>query len=52
MDEGGSVDAASLSEEAPWRGASGGAPSLGTVEDMLRKSPVEGISLHGGHFPS
>ena len=29
-------------------GASGGAPSLGTLEDMLRKSPDMGISLHGG----
>ena len=26
----------------------GGAPSLGTLEDMLRKSPDTGISLHGG----
>jgi len=29
-------------------GASGGAPSLWTLDDMLRKSPVKGISLHGG----
>ena len=36
MDEGGYVDEASLSEEVPWRGASGwgGAPSLGTLEDI------------------
>jgi len=34
MDEGGSVDEASLSEEALWRGPQGGAPSLGTLEDM------------------
>ena len=33
-------------------GASGGAPSLGTVEDMLGKSLHAGISLHGGLFPS
>ena len=33
-------------------GDSGGAPSLGTLEDMLRKSPDTGISLHGGPFPS
>ena len=33
-------------------GASGGAPSLETLEDMLRKSPDTGISLHGGPFLS
>jgi len=33
-------------------GASGGAPSLGTLEDMLRKSLDTGISLHGGPFPA
>jgi hypothetical protein len=33
-----------LYEEAPWRG-SGGAPSLGTLEDVLGKS------LYGGPFP-
>jgi len=34
--------------------ASGGRgfPSLGTLEDMLRKSPDKGISLHGGPFPA
>jgi len=55
MDEGGSVDGASLSEEAAlWkpRGLVGGASSLGTVEDILRKSPDVGISLHGGRFPA
>jgi hypothetical protein len=31
-------------------GALGGAPSLETLEDMLRKSPDTGISLHGGPF--
>jgi hypothetical protein len=30
----------------------GGAPSLGTLEDTLRKSLDMGISLHGGPFPS
>jgi hypothetical protein len=33
-------------------GASGGAPSLGTLEVMLRKSPDTGISVHGVPFPS
>ena len=33
-------------------GASTGAPSLGTLEDMLGKSPDVGISLHGAPFPS
>jgi len=31
-------------------GASGGAPSLGPLEDMLRKSSDTGISLHGDPF--
>jgi hypothetical protein len=49
MDERGSVDEASLSEEALCRvPPGGGAPSLGTLEDMLRKSPDIVISLHGG----
>jgi hypothetical protein len=51
MDEVGSVDEASLSEEASWRGPRGGAPLLGTLEDMLRKSPDTDISLHGGPCP-
>jgi hypothetical protein len=52
MDEGGSVDEAFLSVEAPWRRPQegGGAPSLGTLEDMLRKSPDMGVPLHGGPF--
>ena len=50
--EGGSGDGASLSEEAPWRGPSGGAPSLGTLEDMLGKSLNAGISPRGGPFLS
>jgi hypothetical protein len=33
-------------------GTSWGAPSLGTLEDMLRKSPYTGISLHGVPFPA
>jgi hypothetical protein len=34
-------------------GDSGGAPSLGTLEDMLGKSPDAGISLlRGGPLPS
>jgi hypothetical protein len=52
MDEGGSVDEPSLSEEAAWRGPQGrGAPSQGSLEDMLRKTPDTGISLHEGPFP-
>ena len=34
------------------KGALGGAPSLGILAYMLRKSPDRGISLHGGPFPS
>ena len=45
MDEGGSTDGASLSEEAPQRKLGRGAPSLRTLEDMLRKAPDTGISL-------
>ena len=52
MDEGGFRDGASFSEEAPWKGRWGGAPSMRTLEDMLRKSPDKGISLHGGPFPA
>ena len=50
MDNGGSRDGVSLSEEAPWRGpgGGGGAPSLGTLEDILRKAPHTSISLHRG----
>jgi len=32
-------------------GLRGGAPSLGTLEDMLRKSLDTGISRHEGPFP-
>jgi len=31
-------------------GGLGGASSLGTLEDMLRKSPLMSIFLHGGPF--
>jgi len=51
MDEGGSRDGASLSEEAPWRGSGGGGPPLlETMEDMLRKAPDMGISVHRDLF--
>jgi hypothetical protein len=51
MDKGGSVDEASLFlKRLRGGGLGGGAPSLGTLEDMLRKSPDTGISLHGGPF--
>ena len=33
-------------------GSGGEASSLGTLEDMLRKSPDMGISVHGGPFPA
>jgi len=53
MYEGGFSDGASLSEEAPWRGLQrGGAASLGTLEDMLRKAPDTSIPLHRGPFMS
>ena len=47
MDEGGTRDGASFSEEAPWRGrrGGGGSPSLEIQEEMLIKSPDMGISL-------
>jgi hypothetical protein len=32
------------------KGAWGGAPSLGTLEDMSRRSPDAGISLYWGPF--
>ena len=52
MDEGGSRNGAFLSEEAQCRGPLGRAPLLGTLEDMLRKAPDTGISLHMGPFMS
>ena len=54
MDEGGSGGLASLSLKR-FRGGSlgrGGFPSLGTLKEMLRKSPDAGISLHGDPVPS
>jgi hypothetical protein len=50
MDGGGSTDGVSLSEEAPWRGPRGRAPSLGTLEVMLRKALDMGICLQRGPF--
>jgi len=50
MNEGGSRDRASLSEEALWRGPHEGAPSLGTMEDMLRKAPDTVVCLQRGPF--
>ena len=50
MDERGSRDGASLSEEAPWRGPGGGASSLGTLEDISRWAPETGISFLGDPF--
>jgi hypothetical protein len=40
----GALEMKHLSEEAPWRGL-GGAPSLGTLEDMLGRFLEVGISL-------
>ena len=45
------MDKFSLSAEALCRGASEAAPSLGTPEDMIRKSPDTGNSLHGVPCP-
>jgi len=50
VDEAGSRDGASLSEEAVWRGPRGGAPSLGTLEGMLRKALDMAICLQRGPF--
>jgi hypothetical protein len=50
MDEGGSRDGAFLSEEAQCGGLLGRAPLLGTLEDIVRKVPDTGISLHRGPF--
>jgi hypothetical protein len=52
MDEGGSRNEAPLSEEAQCKGPLGRAPLLGTLDDMLRKAPGMGISLHRGPFMS
>jgi len=53
MDKGGgSRHGAFLSEEARCRGPLGRAPLLWTLEDMLRKAPDTGISLHRDPFMS
>jgi len=52
MGEGGSKNEAFLSEEAKCGGPLGRAPLLGTLEDMLRKAPDTGTSLHRGLFMS
>jgi len=52
MNEGGSRSVAAISEEARCGGRRGRAPLLGTLEDMLRKAPVMGISLHSSPFSS
>jgi len=52
MDEGGSRNGAFLLEEAQDGGSLGRAPVLGTLEDMLRKAPDRGISLHKSPFMS
>jgi hypothetical protein len=48
----GALEMEPLSLKGSVEGASGEAPSLGTLEDMLRKSPDMGISLQRGPFPS
>jgi hypothetical protein len=52
IDEGGSRNGASLSQEAQCGGPLGRAPLLGTLGDTLRKAPDTGISLHRDHFTS
>jgi len=52
MDEGGSKNGAFLSVEAQCGGPLGRTPLLGSLEDMLRKAPDTGISLHRGPFTS
>jgi hypothetical protein len=47
VDEGGSVDGVSLSEEAPWGAWGGGASSLGTLEGMLRNLSMRASLLVG-----
>ena len=52
MDEGGSRNGAFLSEEAQCGGPLRRDALLETLEDMLRKAPDTGISLHRGPFTS
>ena len=51
MDEGGSMDGASLSLKR-LRGGELEGNSMGTLEDMLRKYPDTSICFYGGPFPS
>jgi hypothetical protein len=48
MDEGGSRNGVFLTEEARCGGPLGRVTLLGTLEDMLKKAPDMGISLHRG----
>ena len=50
MDEGGSRNWESLSEDAQCGGPLGTDPLLETLEDMFRKAPDTSISLHRGPF--
>jgi len=50
MDERLSRNGTFLPEEAQYGGSLGRAPLLETMEDMLRKAPDAGISLHKGPF--
>jgi hypothetical protein len=52
MNEGDSRNETFLSEETKCGGPLGRAPLLGTLEDMLRKAPDTGISLHRDPFMS
>jgi hypothetical protein len=52
MDEEGSRNGASLSEEAQCGEPLGRATLLGTLKDMLRKALDMGLSLHTGPFMS
>ena len=50
MDEGGCRNGVLLYEEAQCGGPLGRVHLLGTLEDMLRKAPDMGISLHSAPF--
>jgi hypothetical protein len=52
VDEGGSRNRASLSEEFQYGGPLGRARLLGTLEDMLRNVPDTGICYYRGPFTS
>ena len=52
LQPGSSRNGAFLSEEARCGGPLGRTPLLGTLEDMLRKAPDTGLSLHWGPFMS